>query len=208
MIFFASDNGSYRHASNGNLRAVKSYVYEGGIRVPGIMYWKDRLQKSTISEAVGFVDVFPTICDLLKIDIPIDTIYDGQSFLSLLDGDEFLRKKPLYWFFYRTSPEMSLRWDDHIILGKGQDTLALTHRFSEPDMAYIKEMRFAKYEMYDLATDLRQEENLFEAKDTTSEFMRRLIDQKLIEIQQDGYLWKNLPSNSDVAKYKRDWVRY
>ncbi len=39
LIIFSSDNGSYRQASNGNLRAVKSYLYDGGIRVPGIIHW-------------------------------------------------------------------------------------------------------------------------------------------------------------------------
>ncbi|NND04914.1 MAG: sulfatase-like hydrolase/transferase [Saprospiraceae bacterium] len=208
LIFFASDNGSYRHASNGNLRAVKSYVYEGGIRVPGIISWKNKFEKSTISEAVSFVDLFPTICDVTGFDIPSRLNYDGQSILALLEGSQFVRKHPLFWFFYRTSPEMALRWNDQVILGSDFDTLPVTHRFSDTDMKYIRQMSFTKYELYNLETDPRQEENLFKPEDSTSISMRKLLDQKLSEIKQDGYLWKNLPAISDTAKYKRDWVRY
>ena len=68
IILFSSDNGSYRLASNGGLKAVKSYTYEGGIRVPGILRWPGLNQPgSTTDEALGFVDVVPTLYEGLGL---------------------------------------------------------------------------------------------------------------------------------------------
>jgi len=48
MILFASDNGSYRNGSNGPLLGGKSFVYEGGIRVPGILNWANKIEGGQI----------------------------------------------------------------------------------------------------------------------------------------------------------------
>ena len=43
LLFFTSDNGpinnAHPHGSTGGLRNKKGSVYEGGIRVPGILQW-------------------------------------------------------------------------------------------------------------------------------------------------------------------------
>ena len=85
IIIFLSDNGSYRLQSNQPFRAVKSYLYDGGIRVPGIIHWPSpTTKKMVISEPVGFVDIFPTICDILNIEAPSQSKMDGTSILNLI----------------------------------------------------------------------------------------------------------------------------
>jgi arylsulfatase A len=208
IIIFVSDNGSYRQQSNGPLRAVKSYVYEGGIRVPGIIHLPimDR-QGAVIEEAVGFVDMMPTLCDLLQIEPPDHSNLDGTSILGLLKGQEFHRVKPLYWFFYRTSPEMALRMDDVMILGKDNDTIPRTHRFSRPDMDYIKHMSLVEYELYDLNTDKGQHENIMDLHPKSKDY-KAVINEKLIEIQEKGYYWSTLPEPQGPRRIKTDWVPY
>ncbi len=207
MILFSSDNGSYRQASNGPLRAVKSYVYEGGIRVPGIVYWPGQINHPlVIHEPVGFVDILPTLCDILTISPSPAIDFDGQSFANIFRGEDFSRKKPLFWYFYRTSPEMALRMDRYTILGKDHDTIPRTHRFSLPDMEYIQKMQFASFELYDLHEDISQERSVF-GQDSNSGNMQELIMQTLDEIQREGHYWKELPVLTDTAKYKRDWVK-
>src|SRR5690606_22843840 len=49
MIWFISDNGGYAetlhaHASNGILRGQKGSLWEGGIRVPGMVRWGKRIR--------------------------------------------------------------------------------------------------------------------------------------------------------------------
>lgn len=207
LIVFASDNGSYRQASNGSLRAVKSYLYEGGIRVPGIISWPKLKSKNiVIKEPAGFVDIMPTICDILKIQPFDEGELDGSSILSLINDEKFERKTPLYWYFYRNSPELAMRVDNLMILGKDNDTVPRTHKFSAPDMEYIKTMNLVDYELYDLSKDIVQQENIID-KHPNSEVYKGLINDKLKEIQESGYFWKKLPGATGNKKIKTEWVK-
>ncbi len=208
LVLFSSDNGSYRQASNGDLRAVKSYLYEGGIRVPGIVHWPSLIKAGKIiNQPAGFVDIMPTICDILEINPLNDRVIDGTSILGLLKGEEFTRKKPLFWFFYRTSPEIALRLDNMMVLGRDMDTVQRTHRFSEPDMTYIKNMGLQEYELYDLNSDIYEDYNLIESHPDSGLFIK-LLDDKLLEIQKEGYKWEVLPLATGRKQIKTDWVKY
>jgi len=208
LIIFSSDNGSYRQASNGNLRAKKSYLYEGGIRVPGIIHWPS-LSRSVgvVNDAVGFVDIMPTICDILQIQPFDDKILDGTSVLSLLKGERFVRENPLFWYFYRTSPEIAMRIDNFMILGKDSDTVPRPHQFSAPDMTYINEMNLTEYELYDLSEDIRQSMNIIN-EHPDAEMYKHMLNTKLEEIQMKGYDWDQLSSAKGRKKVKTDWVKY
>ncbi len=208
LIIFSSDNGSYRQASNGKLRAVKSYVYEGGIRVPGIVHWPElKKQGAVIHEPAGFVDIMPTICDVLGIDPPEGRQLDGTSILPLLNGQEFERAQPLYWFFYRTSPEIAVRMGNMMILGKDNDTIPRTHRFSAPDMTYIKNMDLVEYELYNLEDDPSQYNNIISTFPDSSRYVQ-IINEKLQKIQSEGYKWHQLPEALGNKRMKTEWVKY
>ena len=142
FILFASDNGSYRKGSNGPLLGGKSFVYEGGIRVPGIMSWNKVIEPGQeVSEVAGLVDLMPTICELIDVEHPHPDQLAGSSLKALLMGEKFRRKKPLSWFFYRTYPEMAMRIGEYSILGSSPDTSLHTHPFSAPDMGHIKNLK-------------------------------------------------------------------
>lgn len=208
LIFFASDNGSYRKASNGSLRAVKSYLYDGGIRVPGIISCPSLFKESkVINEPAGFVDMLPTVCDIVGKDIPNDRTMDGTSILDLLEGKDFERKNNLFWFFYRTTPEIAMRFDHYMVMGKDNDTVKRSHAFSKQDMDYINKMSLKEYELYDLNSDIGQQNNIIETYPEVDVYKQK-INQKLREIQQNGYKWKKLPPTNNNRKYKTDWVKY
>ena len=208
MIIFGSDNGSYRKGSNGDLRALKSFVYEGGIRVPGIINWPALNQRNVvIDEPVGFIDMMPTLCDVLDIKPSNESKLDGTSILDLIKGGAIEREKPLYWHFYRTSPEMSMRIGDMLITGKDADTIPRTHRFGQEDMEYIRKMQFVEYELYDLSTDISQVHNLIETCPKTEEY-KELLNKHLEDLKQNGHYWDNLPDINGGRKLKKDWVKY
>lgn len=208
LIIFASDNGSYRKASNGSLRAVKSYLYDGGIRVPGIFSCPSLFKESRIiNEAAGFVDILPTVCDIVGIDIPNDRKYDGTSILDLLNGKDFERKNNLFWFFYRTTPEIAMRFDHYMMMGKDNDTIKRSHTISQQDMDYINNMSLKEFELYDLNSDIGQRNNIIDSH-PEADLYKQKINQKLKEIQQDGYKWTKLPPANSNRKFKTDWVKY
>jgi len=100
LIFYASDNGSYRSDRVGNLRGKKGSNYEGGIRVPGIFSWPGHITSGRVaSTPAGVVDLLPTICSLVGIDKPEGVHLDGSDISRLLLGqdDAFSRTQALYW---------------------------------------------------------------------------------------------------------------
>lgn len=206
IIMFSSDNGSYRLASNAGLKAVKSYLYDGGIRVPGIVKWQGiKTNKKVIDTPIGLVDVLPTLCDIVGIDLPDDI--DGTSFLPLLEGNPFIRKRPLYWFFYRTVPEIAMRVGNFMILGLDRDTIPRPHRFSQDDYDYLKTISLKDYQLYDLSRDFSQRNDLFDLH-PNKDSLKMLIDKQLAEIKNRLYPWENLPLNLEIRKKKTDWVKY
>jgi len=115
MLWFCSDNGSWldenapdAHGSNGGLRGKKGELWEGGIRVPGIIEWPARIRKPAVTQVpVCTSDIYPTLVDILKIEVPEQVQpLDGISLVPLLDGKMPTRPKPIgFWHHGRTSLE-------------------------------------------------------------------------------------------------------
>jgi len=91
LVWFCSDNGGLKgvgHDSVGGLRGNKGTVWEGGIRVPGIIEWPAKLKPRITAHPASTMDIFPTIVDLL--DLPkasmLDVV-DGMSLKPLLAGE-------------------------------------------------------------------------------------------------------------------------
>ena len=95
LIWFCSDNGGREHDpdSVGELRGFKGVLYEGGIRVPGIIEWPGKIKPQVTSFPASTLDIMPTLVDLL--DLPADSmmdVYDGESILPLFEGKTPERK--------------------------------------------------------------------------------------------------------------------
>jgi arylsulfatase A len=66
LVIFTSDNGGLEveiATDNDPLRSGKGYPYEGGIRVPFIVYWPGKINQGLQNDTpVISHDVFPTFC--------------------------------------------------------------------------------------------------------------------------------------------------
>jgi len=112
LVFYTSDNGSYRDDRNGGLRGRKASLYEGGIRVPGIFYWPGTIAGGRVlGEPAGMVDLLPTVCGLLGVNTPDGVHIDGSDLSPLLSGrrDAFSRHQALYWNMPQVNPMLALR---------------------------------------------------------------------------------------------------
>lgn len=105
MIIFASDNGGAIQApleelnTNAGLRGRKGLMYEGGIKVPFIVNYPNKIKPNqVIDNLIYFPDVMPTLAEYAKAKAPSDI--DGQSLKPLLEGeDSFDNNRILYWEF-------------------------------------------------------------------------------------------------------------
>ncbi len=112
LIVYSADNGSYRTDRVGHLRGTKGSNYEGGIRVPGIFYWPERIHKGHVEhEPAGQVDLLPTVCSLLGIATPKGVHLDGSDLSPLLTdcANPFVRHQPLFWLLPVSGPTAAIR---------------------------------------------------------------------------------------------------
>lgn len=104
IVVFTSDNGGVAagdafSTSNLPLRAGKGYQFEGGIREPYFIKvpWLETEDK-TCNTAVTGTDFYPTILDLVEVDLKPTEHNDGVSLLPLLTGGD-INDRPLIWHY-------------------------------------------------------------------------------------------------------------
>ena len=203
LVFFTSDNGpetlnrygaAWRsHGSPGPLRGMKLHLYEGGIRVPGMLWWPGRIKSGTVShEPISGVDVLPTLCEISGISVPGDRPIDGTSFLPVIEGGTLDRRVPLFWHYYRAlgGPRVALRNGDWKVLGfwdgpdrPGDGVLADSH------MKLIKGTKLIRFELYNLAEDVSETKDLASEQPERLKRMSDMLNQMYDEVLAEGPNW-------------------
>ncbi len=114
LVLFASDNGPeklrrypkaiHSHGSAGMLRGMKLSMYEGGLRVPGVIRWPGRVKPgSECVEPFVFYDILPTLCAVAGVAPPPGVALDGVDVLPILEGRSVERPVPLHWQYDNAS---------------------------------------------------------------------------------------------------------
>jgi arylsulfatase A-like enzyme len=105
LLVFCSDNGGLPGITPetvGGLRGNKGSVFEGGIRVPGIIEWPAVLQPRVTSYPACVMDLFPTVADIVGLpDGVMITPVDGLSLKPLFTRELGGRRAPIV-FRYTT----------------------------------------------------------------------------------------------------------
>lgn len=101
LLWYCGDNGTPGDGIvTSPFRGQKGTMYEGGIRVPGIIEWPERISTPRRSEVNTVTsDMLPTICELLGISMPQRPL-DGVSLKPLIEGVMKERSAPIcFWSF-------------------------------------------------------------------------------------------------------------
>ena len=181
VVFFTSDNGpegdgikSPGRGSTGGLRGRKRAVYEGGIRVPGIVRWPGKTKPGTTSDVpVIGTDIFVTAVGIAEAKLPTDRILDGGNLLAAIEGRAVERARPLYWrCVIAPGPlKTAMRIGDWKILADEQLTL---------------------FELYNLQNDPQEKTNLRATQPAKFEEMKTALVKLNTEIEAEGPdWWKN-----------------
>ena len=141
IVIFTSDNGGVASGDNYStsnlpLRGGKGYQWEGGIRepffikAPGI---KDKIATTAVP-ATG-ADFYPTILELLGLDLMPEEHQDGQSLLKAMQGQS-LSDRPLYWHYPHYGnqggdPSSMIRLGDWKLIHYWEDGSNELYRLSE-----------------------------------------------------------------------------
>ena len=151
VVIFTSDNGGlilhFRGegpvvTSNQPLRDEKGTLYEGGIRVPMIVRWPDRVEAGSVcSTPVSGVDILPTIREIVTHSDEGRAV-DGRSLVPLLRGRRRLRQRPIFWHYphyHHSTPAGAVRQGDYKLIEFYED---------------------GRLELYNLAEDIGEQRNL------------------------------------------------
>ena len=144
LVFFFSDNGgpiSVNGSRNTPLRGAKGMVYEGGVRVPFLVSWPDRVPAGRSDDRpVSSIDVFATALAAAGAPMPTDRKYDSVNLLPVLEGRD------------TGAPHERLFWRNAALLAVREGNWKLVRGAGPAD------------ELYDLATDVSETRDLAAAR--------------------------------------------
>ncbi|MEY3172324.1 MAG: hypothetical protein RLZZ436_237 [Planctomycetota bacterium] len=107
LLWYCSDNGGAAGPrSTGNLRGSKGTLWDGGLRVPGLIEWPARIRQPAVSNLpCSTLDIYPTVLAAAGVtaEHQIEPL-DGISLLPLLDGRMSSRDKPIPFVAQITTP--------------------------------------------------------------------------------------------------------
>lgn len=150
LVLFTSDNGATGPGSTGGLRGKKGSVWEGGVRVPGIVEWPARIPKPRVTDVpASSSDVYPTFLDILGVrgPNPVEPL-DGVSLLPLIEGKMEERPRPIgFWHYAPPNRRAEFSRDSGQAAWTGN-----RYKLVRPAPG--------RFELYDLAADPAEKEDL------------------------------------------------
>lgn len=182
LIVFTSDNGGlYRVSCQWPLRAGKGSFYEGGIRIPLIIYQKGRFEAKEIDHIpVSQIDLFPTFLEIAGIK-RADLTLDGESLLPLLSGKHTsqYKNRPLFWHF------------PAYLEGNAKDTEQTGPHFRtrpvsvvrQGDWKLIENYETGKLELYNISSDISEKKDLAQQNRKKKEELYRLLSDWKQQVQ-------------------------
>ncbi len=114
LLVFASDNGAIANQYCRPYRGTKFVTWEGGQRVPFILYWKGQIQTPAVLDSPQAVamDLFPTLCEIIGEPLPTDRVYDGVSLVPLFTGGSINRAADEPFYYYNGENLQAVRQGD------------------------------------------------------------------------------------------------
>ncbi|MEX2567145.1 MAG: sulfatase/phosphatase domain-containing protein, partial [Cyclobacteriaceae bacterium] len=160
IIMFMSDNGGLSasaragepHTHNRPLNSGKGSVYEGGIRVPMIVKWPEKVNPGSENDNMLIIeDFFPTILEMTgaKGYETVQTV-DGKSFVPLLlNPEKETKTRDLFWHFPNN-------W------GPTGPGIGATSTIRSGDWKLIYYYHDQHFELFNIPEDIGEQNNLAE----------------------------------------------
>lgn len=170
IVIFTSDNGPHLEGgadpdyfdSNGPFKGYKRDLYEGGIRVPFVAWWKGKINPGTTDHVSAFWDFLPTVAELTGSNASEGL--DGISYFPTLIGHPESQNQHgyLYWEFHEKGLTQAVRAGSWKAVRKGLD---------QP------------VELYDLDTDPSESRNVAGTNLEKVTEMGKILDEARTESQ-------------------------
>ena len=202
LIIFTSDNGGMLnetgqkawkmgHKLNGELLGFKFGVWEGGHRVPFIIKWPGKVKPATVSNSlVSSIDIYKTMAEIFGRELKEGEGEDSVSLMPVLTGEPNSKIRETLVYCPNQNTMTSLRMDNWVYIpgqgGGGWTGRAGAHifgghvslPFTGDTNSDIENGKFKadapKAQLYNLATDLGQSENVINKYPEIAEKMKKM----------------------------------
>lgn len=157
ILWFCSDNGpSWVHELNsaGGLKGKKGSLYEGGVRVPGILEFPAKFKTHIVVEApVSTSDFFPTLLTWANVKIPQNRPLDGIDITPLINNKNMKRPSPIGFQspVLQTNSKSTTAWTEY-----GGHAMS----WLDNDYKLISNDDGKTWELYDLKKDRGEKNNI------------------------------------------------
>ena len=187
IVVFTSDNGPWlsygnHSGSSGIYREGKGTTWEGGVRVPSIIKFPNKLKSRVIDEPVMAIDWMPTFAELTNSKLSANKI-DGKNIWPLLTGETDSSPHEKLYFYYRVNELHSIRmneWKIHF----SRSYRSLNGRTGGVDGIPVKyDMNIIEQnELYNLKNDPRELYNVYNEFPEIAKKMEELGEKARIEL--------------------------
>jgi arylsulfatase A-like enzyme len=166
IVIFMSDNGGLstrpREAPTCNLplRAGKGWLYEGGIREPMLIKWPGVVKPGSLChEPAMSTDFYPTMLEMAGLPLRPKQHMDGVSLVPLLKRTGTLQRDAIFWHYPHyhgggNRPSGAVRAGDYKLIEWYED---------------------GRVELYDLAADLGEQNDLAPDRPLKAAELRRML---------------------------------
>ena len=124
-------------------KRMKGYTYEGGVRVPFIISWPQKIKKGRLINDISIsYDIFPTLVELTGSDI-FSYYTDGVSLVDIInDESKIINRDYIYWEFPSYGGQQAARMGNYKAI-----------------LMDIKKGN-KKIELYDLSVDIKEKNDI------------------------------------------------
>ena len=196
IFVFTTDNGSASGVKiyNAKMRAGKGSPYDGGHRVPFFLHWPAGgiTQQHDVRQLTHAVDIVPTLLAMTGVKKPAGVKFDGLSIADLLN------------------PKVDVEWEDRLVISDSQ-------RVRDPIKWRSSSVMSQKYrlvngkELYEIAVDPGQQNDISEAHPEVVATMREFYEQWWTELEptfsQTTEIYLGHPDHPVVSLSAHDWIQ-
>lgn len=158
LIVFTSDNGPNvgdnlgTNQESGGLRSKKAKIWEGGVRVPMIVYWKGHIEGGLINRSVcSLTDLYATLATVVGHPLAPHEAHDSHDVLAYWKGENQRPDLRARVFFCHLGPPFL---NDVLAIRKGSEKVLVDGGLAFPSAAKGTRGASVPIAYYDLDTNL------------------------------------------------------
>lgn len=208
-VIFTSDNGPWliknkNHAdghlakdhggSAGPLRSGKVSTFEGGVRVPCIVWGPGRVPAGETCDSIAStLDILPTVAALAGADVPSDRVIDGEDIRHLIHGDlDKANAEKAFYYYLRVHLQAVRQGQWKLHLPRNKEPIGAAPFSRNAHIAESDRIGFVSPFLVDLVNDIGETTNVAEDHPEVVDGLMKLAEDMRADVGDFDRVGKNM----------------